>query len=119
LGDGCSWNVVDDVCSVSIGEVIIVTVLYINCCTDDSTISLNFVEFRRCIFPFFVSVFMTLSKSEVQFICLNVVLCKDSRFCLLSHLFTFASIHRFRKLFFDLNLRLPCFKLKVKIKGTP
>ena len=52
LSDGCSWSIVDYVCFVCIGEVIIGTVLYINSCTDDSTISLNFMEVRQCIFPF-------------------------------------------------------------------
>jgi hypothetical protein len=36
-----------------IGEVVIETVLCINCCIDDSTISLNFVEITRCTFPVF------------------------------------------------------------------
>lgn len=49
LGVGCSWSVVDDVYFVSIGEVIIDTVFYINFCTDDSRIPLNFVEVRRCM----------------------------------------------------------------------
>jgi len=31
--------------------VIIETVLYIDCCTDDSMISLKFVEVRWCEFP--------------------------------------------------------------------
>jgi len=52
LCDGCSWTIVDYVCLFCIGEVIIETVLYINSYTDDSTISLNLMEVRRCIFPF-------------------------------------------------------------------
>ena len=58
LSDGCSWSVVHDVRFVCIGEVIIGTELYINCCTDDSTISLNLVEVRRCIFSFLRASFM-------------------------------------------------------------
>ena len=52
LSDGCSWSVVVGVGFVCIGEEIIETLFYINCCTDYSTISLNFVEVRRRVFPF-------------------------------------------------------------------
>jgi len=60
--------------------VVIETVLYINCCTDDSTIPLNFVEIKQCVFPLFVSVFMILNmevKVKYRFVCLCAVLCKD------------------------------------------
>jgi hypothetical protein len=36
-----------------IGGIIIESVLCIDCCSDDSTILINFVEVRRCEFPFF------------------------------------------------------------------
>jgi len=63
-----------------IGEVVIENILYINYCTDDSTISHNFVEIKQCIFPFFVSVFTILNievKVMYRFVCLYAVLCKD------------------------------------------
>jgi hypothetical protein len=71
-----------------IGEVVIETVLCINCCTDDSTISLNFVEIKQCIFPFFCERVCDLeygSKSEVS-VCLLVC-------CVLQRL-----LHKYRKL---------------------
>jgi hypothetical protein len=67
LSDGCSCSVVDDVCFVCVGEVIIETELYINCCADDSTILLNFVEVRRCIFSFLLTFFLCFADRASQY----------------------------------------------------
>ena len=69
-------------CFVSIGEVIIESVSCINCYIDDSAMSLNFVEIRQCIFPFFVRVFMILNmdvRVKCQFICWYPVSCKKKK----------------------------------------
>jgi hypothetical protein len=45
------------VCILYIAKVIIENILYINCCTGDCTISLNFVEVRLFEFTFCESVY--------------------------------------------------------------
>jgi hypothetical protein len=64
----------------------------------------------------FVSVFMILSKTEVSVLLLVCCVVQRLKILLLSHLLTSTLIHRFRNLFFDLNLCLTYFKLLVSIK---